>query len=596
MKRTLIILALVLAAAGASAQFPKDDPAEDVVRTTRFPRLKQLKMTAIPGAPVLQQPMRIDGTQQDIRTCKHGLCYPAIYDWNGDGRPDLLLGEFSTGDYENNIRVYLNEGSKKEPKFSGKYFYATDTRDSLITNSQWCCIGIHPRLVDITGDGRPDLLSGQYNPGLISLWRGTADGFLQREFIPQEGYVEGDHYNDSDPCNPESNTYWNYTSAHFADFDGDGLPDLFVGGSAGPRVALNKGTSENPRFGLRKYLYMTDGNILSVDPEHPQADGRTPKQMKTYMTPTDWDGDGVLDILLTYEYATKGSHAVLFYKGVNTNLGLRFKHPVTLFEAEDGTKALPGCQPMICVCDLNGDGVNDIVMGLSIPCIGYDVQQDIAWQWVHDLGLEMPGKDAGEYYMWTTRDSVIQRCEKEPYIKEYYLGKLNDYKYLDLRHRGYVLVFYGKKNPVKAPPAETIHIDPPKPVPTQAFEDATADEPLTYQITTEKDGVSIDICIVLSFRKGWHGYADCEATARQGMIPTAVTIEAPEGIYLSDNMSKPYAGGSNIYVGQIKFRQQLIKMDYRDDTIPLKIKISYQACDESLCLPPTEHTIDYVVK
>ena len=57
-----------------------------------------------------------------------------------------------------------------------------------MSNYQWCCIGIHPQVVDIDGDGYEDIISGQYDPGVISLWRGSANGFLPREEIPQLGY------------------------------------------------------------------------------------------------------------------------------------------------------------------------------------------------------------------------------------------------------------------------------------------------------------------------------------------------------------------------------------------------------------------------
>jgi hypothetical protein len=219
------------------AQYPKDDPADDVKRTTNFPQLKTLVMTPIAGAPILSQPQRIDGDKLEIRTGKHGLCYPAVYDWNHDGLSDLILGEFSTGKIENNLKIYLNKGTKKKPKFTGEYFYGKDTRDSIITNYQWCCIGIHPRFVDITGDGKLDIISGQYFPGAISLWRGNGEGFLPHEYIPQEAYSDG-WFQGPDTSKPDNHSYWNYTSANFADYNGDGLVDLFVGGCGGLRVAL----------------------------------------------------------------------------------------------------------------------------------------------------------------------------------------------------------------------------------------------------------------------------------------------------------------------------------------------------------------------
>ena len=96
----------------AQEDVPREvDHSMNGVRTTHFPEFKKLVFTPIPGGNILSQPERIDGTKFEIRTEKHGLIYPALYDWNKDGKKDLLLGEFETGDEESNIKVYLNTGT-----------------------------------------------------------------------------------------------------------------------------------------------------------------------------------------------------------------------------------------------------------------------------------------------------------------------------------------------------------------------------------------------------------------------------------------------------------------------------------------------------
>ena len=603
----LSLALLLLYSNSVMAQYPKDDPADDVKRTTNFPQLKTLVMTPIAGAPILSQPQRIDGDKLEIRTGKHGLCYPAVYDWNHDGLSDLILGEFSTGKIENNLKIYLNKGTKKKPKFTGEYFYGKDTRDSIITNYQWCCIGIHPRFVDITGDGKLDIISGQYFPGAISLWRGTGDGFLPHEYIPQEAYSDG-WFQGPDTSKPDNHSYWNYTSANFADYDGDGLVDLFVGGCGGLRVALNDGTKENPHFGLRKYLYSVDGNVLSINPDKPQQEGGAPSNIKTYMTPVDWDGDKVLDILLTYEYNTPGDYAVLFFKGVQTNLGIRFKHPVPLFTTKDGSKALPGCQPMITVADLNNDGVNDLLLGLSIPTInGFDVADEVAWRWITDMRIEMPGKDAGEYYMFTTMDALKEKIRNNPAEKSFYLGNLDDEKYLTLRHRGYVFVMYGKKNPQPAVVEAPLTLEAPKPVTTRVFSDGSNDEPLTYQVVSKLwNDYEWTVDVTLSFKEGWHGYIESKATDDQGMMPTSVTLELPEKLQLVNSIKPNNGGGDIFYKGQIVFsthvREQMEGTEFLERqkrpsaTYPIKIHINYQSCNDKMCLPPIEHVVEYELK
>ncbi len=42
-----------------------------------------------------------------------GHLVPCVTDWNGDGKKDLIVGQFSGG----RIRLYLNRGTDKEPAF-----------------------------------------------------------------------------------------------------------------------------------------------------------------------------------------------------------------------------------------------------------------------------------------------------------------------------------------------------------------------------------------------------------------------------------------------------------------------------------------------
>ena len=69
---------------------PTHDSLQWHVRTTNFPVMKELYFEPIAGAPILSQPQRIDGGEWEIRTEEHGMIYPTLYDWNKDGKPDLL--------------------------------------------------------------------------------------------------------------------------------------------------------------------------------------------------------------------------------------------------------------------------------------------------------------------------------------------------------------------------------------------------------------------------------------------------------------------------------------------------------------------------
>lgn len=64
----------------------------------------------------------INGTEQPIRTGFHGLASPSTFDYDGDGKKDLLLGEFETG--PSMLKVFKNIGSNKNPSFTGEWEYA----------------------------------------------------------------------------------------------------------------------------------------------------------------------------------------------------------------------------------------------------------------------------------------------------------------------------------------------------------------------------------------------------------------------------------------------------------------------------------------
>ena len=57
-----------------------------------------------------------------------GHAAPLVADFDGDGVPDLLVGQFGEG----KLRVYKNVGSAKEPKFDGFTWFQAGGKDASI--------------------------------------------------------------------------------------------------------------------------------------------------------------------------------------------------------------------------------------------------------------------------------------------------------------------------------------------------------------------------------------------------------------------------------------------------------------------------------
>jgi len=444
-----------------------------------FPRILD---AGIPGTPKLGQPILVTGSTKPILTEKHGLAAPALWDWNGDGKRDLLVGEFETNSGENfpmgadgsTIRVYLNVGTDDDPKFTDEFEWARDTEGTILEVPQWCCIGFTPQFYDLDDDGHLDMITGQYHPGEVTWFRGTGDGFLPGVKLPQEGdpAAQGNPLfgYDGEPGDIGSFDYWVYSSASFGDLDGDGDLDLVVGGGGGLRMSENVGGPKSPRFGMRELLLDVQGEPLKIieradaaetlpGASAPPADG----DGKSSPLVVDWNDDGTPDLLVTGSYRHPHSHAVTYFEGVRTDAGLRFHPGVDLLPTADGSKALPGSGQRVYVDDWNRDGVKDLIIGASVATVnGGEFSDDLSWEWEDVTEVESAGKDPGRYppRERPTKESLADMLDvfDEEKFQEILLlnqrvwddsiGKLHaegKSHWLTMRHQGRIYVMLGEQ-------------------------------------------------------------------------------------------------------------------------------------------------------
>ncbi len=484
--------------------------------------------------------------------------------------------------------------------------------------------------MDLTGDGLKDMLTGQYNPGVITMWENTGSGFKPGVPVKQydDKYCKRGGIQSLPFTDTRSNDYWNFSSAGFGDFNGDGLIDLFVGGSGGLRVSLNVGTKNKPEFGKRTPLLDIDGNMLTIY----ELSKKQIKQFlsygfpcpagdfKSYIQPVDWDQDGILDLFVTSSYSKKGQNPVEFFRGVMTDKGLRFEKRKALFEAENGQKVFPGSCPFVTVVDYNMDGVMDLLWGLSIPTqMGYEVSDRLAWGWVAELGIEMAGKDPGRYVTYETADEKHKKDRKmyEDMAKKYSNIKIDEKYTRDLteeekkeltqRHRGYVYVQYGKKNKNKA--IAKTGIKAKDFVLPEYYKISSKDlggeksGPVAYKVNLKGDVKSFfTLSVIFDMQEGWYLYADTKANRDKGNIITRVSFEGiPEGIKTFGEMEFPQLkikDGAEVYMGKGLTYKQSFKTGWKvkPGKYIFNVKIYYQTCDKSGCLPPVEKVVDIPVE
>jgi hypothetical protein len=137
-----------------------------------------------------------------VETASGGV---AIFDYDGDGRPDIYLLNGST--------VPAIQGKEKPPRAAlyrnlGNWQFQDVTEKAGVGNERW---GMGVAIGDYDNDGRPDIYVGNF--GVSRLYHNNGDGTFT-DVAPRLG------------CARKG---WS-TGASFGDYDGDGRLDIFVPG------------------------------------------------------------------------------------------------------------------------------------------------------------------------------------------------------------------------------------------------------------------------------------------------------------------------------------------------------------------------------
>lgn len=232
---------------------------------------------------------------------------PALVDVDGDGDLDLLLAnKLDQADQTTSrIHIYENIGSRSAPSLRGRGALDIAGRYHLA-----------PAGGDLDGDGRTDLLVGQWGASL-AWYRRTSDGYA----LADSAVV--------------TITRGSNTVPALGDLDADGDLDLLVGESSGwLNFYRNVGDRRAPRF-----------EQVSDEWAGIRAGRRSAPAL------VDLDGDGDLDLLVGSE-----RQGVALWRNTGTAAEPRFERDEA-FAIPVTSNAVPAAG------DLDGDGAPELVIG-----------------------------------------------------------------------------------------------------------------------------------------------------------------------------------------------------------------------------------------
>jgi len=216
----------------------------DLIAGNYFGDVMLIPNQGTPSAPSFRQPPTIfDAMLPTTKDPEHrwgNLFSPLLHDWNGDGTPDLVIGE---GSYSaNNVHLFLGQGNAAKPAFD-------ETRRSVLALGEGR-EQLTPSIVDFNGDGKQDVIVADRQAKLAVHLQ--PENWKPTEPMPFSGFVaKGGGLTKDSAAALEfgEGEGKGITTVSAGDLTGDGLLDLVVGRSDG-RIAWarNLGDKQQPKF------------------------------------------------------------------------------------------------------------------------------------------------------------------------------------------------------------------------------------------------------------------------------------------------------------------------------------------------------------
>jgi hypothetical protein len=166
-----------------------------------------------------------------------GRAAPIADDWNGDVKKDLLVGNF-----DGDIRVYLNKGTDAAPLFGASYNLKLRNGKDLMIGTR-----VAPRIFDWDRDGVKDILAGEFE-GYIYFLRNAGTNSAPAF----DGY-EKLLLSTGKPLLYSGEEGGHRARLDVTDWNNDGFYDILAGGTDG-KVILFAGSHEPLYLGIKERI------------------------------------------------------------------------------------------------------------------------------------------------------------------------------------------------------------------------------------------------------------------------------------------------------------------------------------------------------
>lgn len=310
-----------------------------------------MRNTGTNESPAYAEAMQVQAGGEPLDV--YGCPSPNFVDMDGDGDLDIIAGEFL-----DRISYFENTGSRTEPVYGAGRFLEHNGKPIHLDLQMLQVV-----VFDWNGDGNPDIFVGKED-GRVVLMLGTGafNNGVPRFTPPRYLQQEAGSVKVGALTTPDS-----------IDWDGDGDEDIVAGDTAGYiNFVENLGGGANPVWAKPVYL-QAEGEVIRIQ-AGPNGSIQGPAEAKwgyTVLNTADWDGDGLADIVINSIWGN-----VLWYKNVGEagKPKLAAAQPVEV--AWEGATPKPAwfwwnpkgkelvtqwrTSPV--VQDLNGDGLNDLIM------------------------------------------------------------------------------------------------------------------------------------------------------------------------------------------------------------------------------------------